>query len=102
MAVEERHKSPSTLGMAGEERHKTLLALVLFVCIIGSAFSSLPMTLSEGFSQEISTLAEAHGVEFELLGLHSWSINTSRVFWQCTPQTLAQPIIENLTVCEAC
>ena len=88
------HFSPSTLGMAGEERHKSLLALVLFVCIIGSAFSSLLMTLSEGFSQEISTLAEAQSVEFELLSLHSWPINTSRVFWQCTPQTLAKPIIE--------
>ena len=57
--------------MAGEERHKSLLALVLSVCIVGSAFSSLPMTLSEGLSCETSTLAEAQRVVFELLSLHS-------------------------------
>ena len=89
MAVEGRHKSPSTLGMAGEERHKSLLSLVLYVCIIGSAVSALPMTPLLGISHEFLTLVEANGVEFELLRLHSWSFNTSRVFWQCTPQTLA-------------
>ena len=89
MAVEERHKSPSPLGMAGEERHKSLLSLVLYVCIIGSVVSALPMTPSSGISREFLTLVEAYGVEFDLLRLHSWSFNTSRVFWQCTPQTLA-------------
>ena len=89
MAVEERHKSPSPLGMAGEERHKSLLSLVLYVCIIGSADLALAMTPLLGISHEFLTLVEAYGVEFELLRLHSWSFNTSRVFWQCTPQTLA-------------
>ena len=89
MAVEERHKSPSPLGMAGEERHKSLLSLVLYVCVIGSAILALPMTPLLGISREFLTLVEAYGAEFELLRLHSWSFNTSRVFWQCTPQTLA-------------
>ena len=89
MAVEERHKSPSPLGMAGEERHKSLLSLVLYVCVIGSAILALPMTPLLGISREFLTLVEAYGAEFELLRLHSWSFNTSRVFWQYTPQTLA-------------
>ena len=89
MAVEERHKSPSPLGMAGEERHKSLLLLVLYVCVIGSAISALPMTPLLGISREFLTLVEAYGAGFELLRLHSWSFNTSRVLWQCTPQTLA-------------
>ena len=89
MAGEGRLKSPSLLGMAGEERHKPLLSLVLYVCIIGSAVLALPMTPLLGISYEFLTLVEACGVEFELLRLHSWSFNTSRVFWQCTPQTLA-------------
>ena len=75
---------------AAEARvHKSLLSLVLYVCIIGSAVSALPMTPLLGISHEFLTLVEAYGVEFELLRLHSWSFNTSRVFWQCTPQTLA-------------
>ena len=89
MAAEERHKSLSLLGMAVEERHKSLLLLVLYVCVIGSAASALPMTPLLGISYEFLTLVEAQGVEFELPRLHSWSFNTSRVFWQCTPQTLA-------------
>ena len=89
MAVEERHKSLSLLGMAREERHKSLLSVVLYVCVIGSAVSALPMTPLVGISGEFLTLVEAHGAEFELLRLHSWSFNTFRVFWQCTPQTLA-------------
>ena len=89
MAVEGRHKSPSILGMAVEERHKSLLSVVLYVCIIGSAPSALPVTPHLGISNEPLTLVEAYGAEFELPGLHSWSFNTFRVFWQCTPQTLA-------------
>ena len=78
-----------TFGMAVEERHKSLLPLVLYVCVIGSAILALPMTPLLGISREFLTLVEAYGAEFELLRLHSWSFNTSRVFWQCTPQTLA-------------
>ena len=58
MAVEERHKSPSPLGMAGEERHKSLLVLVLYVCIIGSAFSALPVTPLLGLSIEFLGLVD--------------------------------------------
>ena len=89
MAVEERHKSPSPLGMAGEERHKPLLSLVLYVCVIGSEILALSMTPLLGISREFLTLVEAYGAEFELLRLHSWPFNTSRVFWQYTAQTLA-------------
>ena len=59
------------------------------IYIIGTAILALPMTPLLGISHEFLTLVEAQGVEFELLRLHSWSFNTSRVFWQCTPQTLA-------------
>ena len=54
--------------MAGEERHKSLLVLVLYVCIIGSAFSALPVTPLLGLSIEFLGLVEAYGVEFEPLG----------------------------------
>ena len=52
MAVEERQKSLSFLGMAGEERQKSLLSVVLYVCVIGSAVSALPMTPLLGISYE--------------------------------------------------
>ena len=92
MAAEGRHKSPSTLGTADEERHKSLLFLALNVCSMGGALAP-PMTPSEGVPRESSRLAEAHGVGFVLLGHtvgHSMHV---RVFWQCTPQTLTQPIM---------
>ena len=67
MAIEGRHKFPSLLVMASEERHKSLLFLVLYVCSIGGALAP-PMTPSEGVPRESSRLAEAHGVGFVLLG----------------------------------
>eukprot|EP01046_Picozoa_sp_COSAG06_P041065 COSAG06_NODE_5049_length_3760_cov_3.135755_1_plen_252_part_00 len=92
MAAEGRHKFPSTLGTAVEERHKSLLVLVLYVCSIGSALAP-PMAPSEGVPRESSRLAEAHGVEFALLGHTVGHTMYFRVFWQCTPQTLTKPII---------
>ena len=62
MAAEGRHKFPSTLGMATEERHKSLLLLVLDVYITGSALSALPVTPSEGTLQKGSRLVEAYRV----------------------------------------
>ena len=92
MAAEGRHKSPSTLVTADEERHKSLLFLALNVCSMGGALAP-PMTPSEGVPRESSRLAEAHGVGFVLLG-HTVGLSMHvRVFWQCTPQTLTQPII---------
>ena len=44
--------------MAGEERHKSLLVLVLYVCIIGSAFSALPVTPLLGLSIEFLGLVD--------------------------------------------
>ena len=67
MAAEGRQKFPSTLGMAVEGRHKSLLSLVLYVCSIGSALAP-PMTPSEGVLLGSLRSAEAHGVEFALLG----------------------------------
>ena len=89
LAAEGRHKFPSTLETAVEERHKSLLSVVLYVCIIGSASSALPVTPLLGIPNESLALVEAHRAEFELPGLHSWPFNTFRVSWQCTPQTLA-------------
>ena len=93
MAAEGRHKFPSTLGTAVEERHKSLLFLALNVCSMGGALAP-PMTPSEGVPRESSRLAEAHGVGFVLLGRTVGLSMHVRVFWQCTPQTLTQPIIE--------
>ena len=67
MAAEGRQKFPSTLGMAVEERQKSLLFLVLYVCSIGSALAP-PMTLSEGILCGTLRLVEAQGVGFALLG----------------------------------
>eukprot|EP01043_Picozoa_sp_COSAG02_P025287 COSAG02_NODE_1414_length_12746_cov_3.904698_7_plen_117_part_00 len=67
MAAEGRQKFPSTLGMAVEGRQKSLLYLVLYVCSIGSALAP-PMTPSEGAPHGSLRSAEAHGVEFALLG----------------------------------
>ena len=67
MAAEGRQKFPSTLGMAVEGRQKSLLSLVLYVCSIGSALAP-PMTPSEGVLRGSLRSAEAHGVEFALLG----------------------------------
>ena len=90
MAGEGRLKSPSLLGMAGEERHKSLLAIVLNVCTIGRAVSALPMTPSTSVSQEILLMAEAFGLSASPSACTvGHSIATVRVFWQCTPQTVA-------------
>ena len=53
--------------MAVEGRQKPLLYLVLYVCSIGSALAP-PMTPSEGVLCGFLRSAEAHGVEFALLG----------------------------------
>ena len=50
MAAEGRHKFPSTLGMAGEERHKSLLVCILNVCSIGSALALLMVNAFGGGS----------------------------------------------------
>ena len=81
MAAEGRHKFPSILGTAGEERHKSLLSLALNLCSIGGGTSPSPMTSSTGLSEETLGLAEAYGVGFQLLSVHSWSFNTSMVLW---------------------
>eukprot|EP01043_Picozoa_sp_COSAG02_P027683 COSAG02_NODE_1644_length_11524_cov_76.342232_14_plen_108_part_00 len=44
MAAEGRHKSPSKLGSAGEERQKVPLGVVLIVHSIGSQSLTLPVT----------------------------------------------------------
>ena len=62
LAREGRHKFPSLIGMAREERHKSLLLLVLDVYITGSALSALPVTPSEGTLQKDSRLVEAYRV----------------------------------------
>ena len=92
MAVERRHKLLSFLGMAGEERHKALLVLVFNVYFTGSELSALPVTPSEGPSQGVWMWAEAYRVVARSLRRYSWSLNAFGVFWQCTPQTITQPI----------
>ena len=92
MAVERRHKLLSLLGMAGEERHKALLVLVFNVYFTGSKLSALPVTPSEGPSQGVWMSAEAYRVVAWSLRRYSWSLNAFGVFWQCTPQTITQPI----------
>jgi hypothetical protein len=73
MAAEGRHKFPSILGTAGEERHKSLLSLALNLCSIGGGTSPSPtcMTSSTGLSEETLGLTEAYGVGFQLLSVHS-------------------------------
>ena len=74
MAAEGRHKFPSTLGTAVEERHKSLLVLVLYLCSIGSALAP-PMTPSEGF------LANPRGwPRLTGSGLCSWA---TQLVFQC-------------------
>ena len=87
MAAEERHKSPSKLGRAGEERQKVPLGVALGVCSIGSESLTLPVTLVKVPWKGAFSLAEAERAELELLGLHSWSLNAFRVFRQITPQS---------------
>eukprot|EP01043_Picozoa_sp_COSAG02_P007000 COSAG02_NODE_205_length_29157_cov_13.424771_25_plen_133_part_00 len=79
---------------AGEERHKSLLFVLLNVYITRSELLALPVTPSEGPPQGVSMSVEAHRVEARSLRLYSWSFNTIGVFWQCTPQTITQPIIQ--------
>jgi len=93
MAAEERHKSPSKLGRAGEERQKVPLGVALGVCSIGSESLTLPVTLVKVPWKGAFSLAEAERAELELLGLHSWSLNAFRVFRQITPQSPTQHII---------
>ena len=92
MAAEERHKSPSKLGRAGEERQKVPLGVALGVCSIGSESLTLPVTLVKVPWKGAFSLAEAERAELELLGLHSWSLNAFRVFRQITPQSPTQHI----------
>ena len=87
MAAEERHKSLSKLGRAGEERQKVPLGVALGVCSIGSESLTLPVTLVKVPWKGAFSLAEAERAELELLGLHSWSLNAFRVFRQITPQS---------------
>ena len=94
MAAEERHKSPSKLGRAGEERQKVPLGVALGVCSIGSESLTLPVTLVKVPWNGAFSLAEAERAELELLGLHSWSLNAFRVFRQITPQSPTQHIIQ--------
>ena len=93
MAAEERHKSPSKLGRAGEERQKVPLGVALGVCSIGSESLTLPVTLVKVPWKGAFSLAEAERAELELLGLHSWSLNAFRVFRQITPQSPTQHIM---------
>eukprot|EP01046_Picozoa_sp_COSAG06_P009830 COSAG06_NODE_521_length_14727_cov_19.202283_7_plen_204_part_00 len=92
MAAEERHKSPSKLGRAGEERQKVPLGVALGVCSIGSESPTPPVTLVKVPWKGAFSLAEAERAELELLGLHSWSLNAFRVFRQITPQSPTQHI----------
>jgi hypothetical protein len=78
--------------MVGEERHKALLVLVFNVYFTGSELSALPVTPSEGPSQGVWMSAEAYRVVARSLRRYSWSLNAFGVFWQCTPQTMTQPI----------
>ena len=93
--AEERHKSPSKLGRAGEERQKVPLGVALGVCSIGSESLTLPVTLVKVPWKGAFSLAEAERAELELLGLHSWSLNAFRVFRQITPQSPTQHIMRN-------
>ena len=68
MAAEERHKSPSKLGRAGEERQKVPLGVALGVCSIGSESLTLPVTLVKVPWKGAFSLAEAERAELELLG----------------------------------
>ena len=83
------HQSRSTSNFATQRFVTRCLTCDLVRTGFHNVARSLPMTLSEGLSREISALAEAYRVGLELLSLHSWSLDTSRVFLQCTPQTLA-------------
>jgi len=74
-AAEGRHKFPSTLGMAGEERHKSLLVCILNVCSIGSALA-LPMTPSEEGPRGSSEVGRGSRGRVCAPGPHSWSFNT--------------------------
>ena len=76
----------------GEERHKALLVLLFNVYFTGSELSALPVTPSEGPSQGVWMSAEAYRVVARSLRRYSWSSNAFGVFWQCTPQTMTQPI----------
>ena len=91
-AVEGRQKSPSILGMADEERRKSLQFLVLYVCGVGSGSTTLPVTPLGGLLREVLSLAEAWEWRSSAWASTVWSFNTFRGFWQCTPQTLAKPI----------
>ncbi len=93
MAAEKRHKLLSFLGMVGEERHKALLVLLFNVYFTGSELTALPVTPSEGPSQGVWMLAEAYRAAARSLRRYSWSLNAIGVFWQCTPQTMTQPIM---------
>eukprot|EP01043_Picozoa_sp_COSAG02_P033929 COSAG02_NODE_2342_length_9101_cov_78.830038_10_plen_225_part_00 len=93
MAVEKRHKLLSFSGMVGEERHKALLVLLFNVYFTGGELSALPVTPSEGPSQGVWMLAEAYRAAARSLRRYSWSLNAIGVFWQCTPQTMTQPIM---------
>ena len=77
MAAEGRHKFPSTLGMAGEERHKSLLFFILNVCSIGSALA-LPMTPSEEGPCGSSEVGRGSRGRVCAPGPHSWSFNRNR------------------------
>ena len=75
MAAEGRHKFPSTLGMAGEERHKSLLVCILNVCSIGSALALL-MTPSEEGPDGSSEVGRGSRGRVCAPESHSWSFNT--------------------------
>ena len=75
MAAEGRHKFPSTLGMAGEERHKSLLFCILNVCSIGSALALL-MTPSEEGPDGSSEVGRGSRGRVCAPESHSWSFNT--------------------------
>jgi hypothetical protein len=63
------------------------------VYFTGSELSALPVTPSEGPSQGVWMSAEAYRVVARSLRRYSLSfLYTFGVFWQCTPQTMTQPI----------